>query len=333
MTRYARAIAPLLIALLAACGGPSIQGVAQVEILGGDRDVPQGATALLTPQVTAGSGIATTVTWTSSDPSIASVDAAGKVVGLLLGNTEVTATSTADPSKTDTISVQVVVPTGTVRATYEENGSLPPVLGAGLVMLNSSAVAVSRAAMTEIEPGMFVGPISPIDAEGGFNIQFPTGGDLPAELFKPADAFVRMVDTLTDCTLTASVPGVMVTEMVPDQLPFSPFPTVFLVLPEDTLVATVNDATFATPLTPENVYARPFVTWVYAQAAVSIETTGPACATPDAPPVAFAVDVDLVAGWNQLAWTFDWDSDANDLTGARLANSTLEDLYLNVIVP
>ncbi len=53
----------------------------------------------------------TGVTWESSDPNIASVDANGLVTANTVGPATITATSTADPSKSDT--VQVTVSSGT----------------------------------------------------------------------------------------------------------------------------------------------------------------------------------------------------------------------------
>lgn len=321
-----------LAALLAACGGPAIQGVASVEVLGGDRSVPQGATALLTPHVTAGSGVATTVTWTSSDPAIATVDADGTVTAHLLGTTTVTATSTADLNKSGSVELEVVVPSGAVRATYAGDPAAPPVLGAGLIMADTDAIFIASASMVELENGLYAGPISPIDSEGGVNIQLPPVADIPAALLKPAASLVSIVDSFPDCQLVASQPTVMVTEAVANLLPFLPIPTVILLTADGFYPAAVTDATFEPGVTPvEEVYSHPFVTWVYAAGDVNVQTSGTGCDI--AMGIEFAVDVDLVTGWNQLVWTYDWDAVADDIGAIHLSNSTVTELYLNPMAP
>lgn len=318
----------LLVVLLAACGGPAIQGVASVEILGGNRSVPQGATTLITPKVTAGSGVDTTVTWTSSDPSIASVADDGVVTGLLLGSVIVTARSNADVTVSGVVTIEVVVPAGTVRATWAQPDFPRPVLGAGLLMASSDAI--TTAAMIEIDPGVFLGPVSPIDEDGGINIQMPPLEDLPAELFQPATAFVSGVDAFPDCTLIADQPGVLVTTVVSETLPFLTLPGVFLVTAEGTIPVAVNDASFdLDTITPAELYSHPFIVWVYTQGDVSVQSSGAGCSI--AAGVDFAVDVDLATGWNQLAWEYDWDAVSLDVTGVRLANSAVTELHLNSV--
>jgi len=54
-----------------------------------------------------GVGVATTVQWSSADPSIATVDAAGVISAVAAGATVVRAVATADPSKADSIVVVV----------------------------------------------------------------------------------------------------------------------------------------------------------------------------------------------------------------------------------
>lgn len=319
----------LLVLVLAACGGPSIQGVVSVEILGGDRSLPQGATAVLAAEVSAGSGVATTVTWLSSDPSIATVDANGVVTGQLLGSVTVTARSTADVTVSDSVTIEVAVPAGTVRANWVPSDAFPlPVLGAGLVM--AAADAIAPTSMTEIEPGIFAGPVSPLDENGGVNIHFPPLADIPAELFQPATALVSGVDTFPDCALTADQPGVLVTTVVSETLPFLTIPAVFLVTGNGLFPVAVNDVVFDLgAITQEELYASPFVVWVYAQGDVSVHSTGAGCSV--APGVDFAVDVDLMAGWNQLAWVFDWDAVSLDVSGVGLVNSAVAELYLNPV--
>jgi len=64
-------------------------------------------TATLTATVAGDPGIATTVTWSTSSPAIATVSAAGVVTGVATGTATITATSTQDPTKLGTATVVV----------------------------------------------------------------------------------------------------------------------------------------------------------------------------------------------------------------------------------
>lgn len=114
-TRPARpglwAVSFLVAAVLAACGTnpPVAPGVTSVTIVGGDRTLGVGDTATLTATVAVTGGAATTVTWVSSQPSFATVNATtGALEALAVGTTEITATSTVDETRSDTVVVTVV---------------------------------------------------------------------------------------------------------------------------------------------------------------------------------------------------------------------------------
>ena len=66
-----------------------------------------GGTTQLTAAVTADPGISTQVTWTSAAPSIATVSSGGTVLGVASGSALITATSVADVTKRDTVTVTV----------------------------------------------------------------------------------------------------------------------------------------------------------------------------------------------------------------------------------
>lgn len=67
-----------------------------------------GVSSALTATVSADPGVSTAVSWASATPSVATISATGVVTALTLGTTVVTATSQADNSKRDTITVSVV---------------------------------------------------------------------------------------------------------------------------------------------------------------------------------------------------------------------------------
>jgi uncharacterized protein YjdB len=69
-----------------------------------------GATQALTATVTAGAGIATTVTWGTTAPLIAQVNASGVVSAIAPGTATITATSTANPTVSATTTVTVAAP-------------------------------------------------------------------------------------------------------------------------------------------------------------------------------------------------------------------------------
>ncbi|HBO5236263.1 TPA: Ig-like domain-containing protein, partial [Pseudomonas aeruginosa] len=52
-------------------------------------------------------GASQTVTWSTSDAAIATVNDTGLVTGVAVGTATITATSTADPTKTDTCAITV----------------------------------------------------------------------------------------------------------------------------------------------------------------------------------------------------------------------------------
>jgi uncharacterized protein YjdB len=82
--------------------------VLTVAIDGGTLNLRIGDTRELTATVDATGGAPTTVTWTSSDPAVATIGAnIGNLTALSAGTIWITATSTFDPSRSDTIRVRV----------------------------------------------------------------------------------------------------------------------------------------------------------------------------------------------------------------------------------
>lgn len=93
---------------LAACGDdvtvtdpptPPPPGVTSVTVTPGTQTLAVGQNVIFVASVIADAGVSTAVTWTSSAPTIATVDATGKVTGVAAGSTTIIATSTADAGK------------------------------------------------------------------------------------------------------------------------------------------------------------------------------------------------------------------------------------------
>lgn len=94
---------------------PSVDSVAITgsEVKDGKLELKVGGEATLTADVTVTGDIAKTVTWTSSDEKIATVDANGNVKAVAEGNATITATSTEDATKSASVAVTVTKKTTT----------------------------------------------------------------------------------------------------------------------------------------------------------------------------------------------------------------------------
>ena len=117
---HARRITTTAIALAIALAACSFNNgyVLDVTIDGGDRTLLLGDSRTLTATVVFGNGATDRVTWTSGDTSVATIDATGNVTTATAGTTQITATSTSDPSKNDTITL-TIDPPGAFRWTRQ----------------------------------------------------------------------------------------------------------------------------------------------------------------------------------------------------------------------
>jgi hypothetical protein len=107
-TTRIRLICVIAITGLIGCGAPTPASVTNVTIDGGDRTVEVGGALTLTATVTATGNATRTITWGSSNTDVATINPVGVVTNLSAGNTIITATSTSDPTKSDSISLTVV---------------------------------------------------------------------------------------------------------------------------------------------------------------------------------------------------------------------------------
>ncbi|MCA1789690.1 MAG: Ig-like domain-containing protein, partial [Thioalkalivibrio sp.] len=90
--------------MLVACASTS-GGVTSVTIDGGDQSTVVGSALTLSVTVATTGNASDAVSWASSNETVATIDSAGSVTSLEVGTTDITATSTVDPSKTDTITL------------------------------------------------------------------------------------------------------------------------------------------------------------------------------------------------------------------------------------
>lgn len=87
---------------------PPPPSVVQVTVVPSSRTMDIGVVTQLSAEVQVTGGAAKTVTWTTSKPQVATVDANGKVTAVSSGDAIITATSTFDPTKQGTATIQVV---------------------------------------------------------------------------------------------------------------------------------------------------------------------------------------------------------------------------------
>ncbi len=96
---------------MVACNGqqtPKPTGtVTSVTVSVAPTSIAKGSTAQATAAVVVTNSAAKTVTWTSSAPAVATVDANGKVTGVSAGTADIVATSTVDKTKTGKATVTV----------------------------------------------------------------------------------------------------------------------------------------------------------------------------------------------------------------------------------
>ena len=81
--------------------------ITSVTVTPESASIPVGGKVMLLNTVLASSGADQTVTWTSSAPTVATVDNFGVVTGLSAGSATITAKSVVDSTKTDTASITV----------------------------------------------------------------------------------------------------------------------------------------------------------------------------------------------------------------------------------
>ena len=102
-----------------------------------------GTSTTLTATVSADPLVSREVTWSSSAPAVASITQTGLVSAVTAGSTLITATSQADNSKRDTVTVTVVPRLATAWASSRLNGALYDDLIAVIAFSNFSAFAIN----------------------------------------------------------------------------------------------------------------------------------------------------------------------------------------------
>jgi hypothetical protein len=185
---------------------------------------------------------------------------------------------------------------GAIVGTAVEPGGAS-VLGVGLMMVDLSLAptAVGAAELIEIGTGQYATSLVPVAADGSFRLPLPAAAELPDGVLSPADAFLVNVQDAADCDLLADPAGVRVRGHIFDE--FGVAPGLYGVSLEGLALALATE----TPVDMGDLanYDGRFLVWLYADGPVAIETVGTGCAGN------VVVDVELRAGWNVAAWTYD----------------------------
>lgn len=163
---------------VAACGDkvsitpppPPPTGVFSVTVSPSNATINVGATIQLAVSVAADATTDKSVTWSSSAPGVASVDATGKVTGVTAGTVTVTATSKADASKASAAAITV-------------NAVTPPIQVQPSIAINSVTTSAS---------GISV-PVNLSNVAGQIDITVNTSGGGLIEVFLSASCSTNTI--------------------------------------------------------------------------------------------------------------------------------------------
>lgn len=319
-----RSLAFLLAVLLAACN-TATPGVTAVEIVGGDRALEPGEQTVLSAVVTAASGIETGVTWSIDDAGVATLSADGTLVAQDVGTAVVTATSVADTTVSDSVTVSVALDPATpetVQGTFIPGEYPTPALGV-MLQFQGFSTELGPVSFTDAGGGTYFGPLAPIQADGTVELVLPDPTNMPSDLMGTAVTFLPTLETFDDCTLTASDPDVGVSFTAYSLIAV---PGAYVVAPDGPRPAVLTDAPPPEEPSLEDILLAGHPTWVYAEEAVAVEATGAGC-TVD---LDFIVDLELEAGWNQLIWQLgvEGPEEAIEVTSLTLRHSAGEPVYV-----
>jgi len=193
------------------------------------------------------------------------------------------------------------------------------VLGASLVFLDGAVINPS--AFAEVYDGVWFAGFALVDDDGSVTVDLPDGSDVPASLLAPAADLLDPTWFDLACTLDVSDPEASLTPVV--LLELFGFPGI--------TALTASGAAFSIVTTQpidldedDEVEAARFVTLAYSDAATTISTPPGGC---DDGWTDVFVDVDLAAGWNQLAWylTFERDPITDDVIGVEAVHLVNDD--------
>lgn len=199
-------------------------------------------------------------------------------------------------------------PDGTAGTPYVFEGG-PDVLALAIGFADATTMMVSSdavgpAAVSELYEGLFVGPFA-VEVDGTLEVVFPAADEMPAAALVPlAESFPLNLSSM-DCAPTVAPLAAMAT------------PSIFLGFGIPGMVGITIAGAYLTIASDVELvdgtmledFGGSIYTWLFVDRDATL-VSGEACVGTD-------VDLDLTAGWNQIAWTFDG---AVDVT-ARVVDS------------
>jgi hypothetical protein len=196
-------------------------------------------------------------------------------------------------------------PQGFTSVTGSVTGSTEgePALGAAL-LLGTGPDIVTKGSVVEVYDGFWLGGITLVDEDGGFQVQLPDADDVPASLMAPASDFVSFPFSVFDepCVLVASNATTNVT--IATLIEAFALPGV-AVLTAGGAALSITTPTEVDLDDGTTLFDVQLLTWVHADGAVAVATPSGSCVTTDGDDtLTLVVDVELSEGWNQLAWSF-----------------------------
>ncbi|MBX3144035.1 MAG: hypothetical protein KF813_09790 [Trueperaceae bacterium] len=215
--------------------------------------------------------------------------------------------------------------TVTLTSTDDVDGSVS--LAAALYWEESYTEFITQQWVTEIYPGGFIGPLAPIREDRTVTVTLPNAILMTPASFAPAADLIPWFGPVL-CELHVSDADALVTQA---GFSFFTVPGIVVFDAHGSYLSVVTDAPFTEADYPDNMGDFRYMTWVNASAPVTIRTgdvsSASACHVEESG-ADLTVDVTLEVGWNQLAWSIEFEPTQEHISALALHNSSAEDLYM-----
>jgi hypothetical protein len=172
-------------------------GVTSVLVTPANATVGIGQSIQLAATVVADSGISTGLNWTSSQPLIAAVDGTGKVTGIAVGSTTVTATSIINPARS--YAVQITV---TNSSTFQVT---PPTLNLAPGQTSNLSVTMAPAVGQTVTTPVATSLSTTIATAGSCSAVAGNASSCPITGVSQGTAVVTLVDSIGGVAFTQTV--------------------------------------------------------------------------------------------------------------------------------
>ncbi len=215
----------------------------------------------------------------------------------------------------------------TVKATVSAEPGSSVAIAAALVMYDMSVMSTMASSVIPLMPGIYLGPASPVDADGTVHLILPDPADLPSEVLGTADSFVWIPSSPPGvCPTTASLPSAKVSTTVFGE--GTSVPMVAVITGDGVVVSYSSDKEFDFAGTEEQLFHMKSVSWLYADNDVDTKTATGGCTYGTDTTV--VVDLNLRKGWNQVAWTVQQEGGPTGPLTMTLSNgANIDPIYIS----